>query len=57
MTQIRPRLDGDLAAEVQEYAEHLSRELGTRVSFNGAVTILLRAGLRASQEQDAGSTA
>ena len=57
MTQIRPRLDGDLAAEVQAYADSLSRELGTHISFNAVVTVLLRRALRAvSQEHDAGST-
>ena len=56
MTQIRPRLDDDLAAEVQAYADSLSKELGTRVSFNATVTVLLRRALRdVSQKQDEGS--
>lgn len=56
MTQVRPRLDDDLAADVQAYAGRLSRELGTRISFNAVVTILLRRALRdVGQEQDAGS--
>jgi hypothetical protein len=65
VTQIRPRLDEDLAAEVKAYGDSL------RLNFNTTVRILLRIGLRAaprdhdgviaalkaaSQEQDAGST-
>lgn len=39
MSQIRPRLDDDLAAEVQAYAS------AWHISFNAAVRILLRTGL------------
>lgn len=56
MTQTRPRIDDDLAAEVQAYADRLSKELGTRISFNAVVTVLLRRALRdAGQEHDPGS--
>jgi hypothetical protein len=40
VTQIRPRLDDDLAADVQAYAEEW------HISFNAAVTILLRQALQ-----------
>jgi antitoxin component of RelBE/YafQ-DinJ toxin-antitoxin module len=51
VTQIRPRIDEDLAAEVQAYADAYG------ISFTDAVKILLRNALRAGrQEQDAGST-
>jgi hypothetical protein len=40
MTQTRPRLDEDLAADVKAYAEEW------HISFNAAVTILIRVGLR-----------
>jgi len=43
MTQIRPRLDDDLAAEVQAYAD------AYRISFSAAVKILLRQALKAVQ--------
>ena len=48
MTQIRPRIDPDLAAEIQEYADQLSAETGVRISFNAAVTVLLRRALKAA---------
>lgn len=51
MTQIRPRIDEDLAAEIQAYADSLSSETGIPVSFNAAVAVLLRRALK-----DAGST-
>jgi hypothetical protein len=42
MTQIRPRLDPDIAADVQAYTDGLSRQFGVRVSFSAAVNRLLR---------------
>jgi antitoxin component of RelBE/YafQ-DinJ toxin-antitoxin module len=39
MTQIRPRLDDDLAAEVQAYVDRLG------ISFNAAVKVLLHRSL------------
>lgn len=51
MTQTRPRLDDDLAAAIHAYAGSLSKETGIRVSFNTAVTVLLRRALK-----DAGIT-
>ena len=39
MSQIRPRIDDDLAAEVKAYGDSL------RLNFNTTVTILLRIGL------------
>jgi antitoxin component of RelBE/YafQ-DinJ toxin-antitoxin module len=49
MTQIRPRLDPGLAAEVQAYADTYG------ISFTDAVKILLRNALKAAA-QDGGST-
>ena len=46
MTQTRPRLDDDLAAEVQAYAEEW------HISFNAAVKILIRVGLRRGLRPD-----
>lgn len=46
MTQIRPRLDDDLAARVQAYADTL------HVTFNAAVKVLLHAGLNAVKEEE-----
>jgi hypothetical protein len=40
MTQTRPRLDDDLAAEVQAYADTY------HITFTAAVKILLRLGLQ-----------
>ena len=40
MTQIRPRLDEDLAAAVKAYADSY------KISFNDAVKILLRMALK-----------
>ena len=51
MTQIRPRIDPDLAAQIQAYAGILSAETGIPVSFNAAVDVLLRRALK-----DTGST-
>ena len=45
MTQIRPRLDEDVAAEVKAYADGLS------LSFGTAVNVLIRAGLRAAPRE------
>lgn len=45
MTQIRPRLDDDLAAEVQAYAD------AYRITFTAAVKILLRLGLQYSRAE------
>jgi hypothetical protein len=45
MTQIRPRLDEDLAAKVQEWADRYSEKVGVPVSFNAATAILIRRGL------------
>jgi len=57
MPQIRPRLDPNLAAEVQAYADTYG------ISFTDAVKILIRLGLQygkvgklLKEEQDAGST-
>jgi antitoxin component of RelBE/YafQ-DinJ toxin-antitoxin module len=44
MTQIRPRLDDDLAAEVQSYADAL------HISFSAAVKVLLRQALQATRQ-------
>ena len=46
MTQTRPRLDDDLAAEVQAYADTY------HYTFTTAVRIILRAGLRALKQQE-----
>jgi hypothetical protein len=48
MTQIRPRINADLAADVQAFADSYGKETGIPVSFNTAVKILLRAGLDAA---------
>jgi hypothetical protein len=50
MTQTRPRLDDDLAAEVKAYAKEW------RISFNAAVTILLRSGLQSAAWPQPAST-
>jgi len=42
VTQIRPRIDDDLAAEVKAYGDSL------RLNFTTTVTILLRIGLAAA---------
>lgn len=52
MTQIRPRLDADLAAEVQAYARQLSGETGIPISFNTAVRVLLRRALKDVKEDE-----
>lgn len=46
MTQIRPRLDDRLAADVQAYAD------AYRITFTAAVKILLRHGLQAARRPD-----
>jgi hypothetical protein len=52
MTQTRPRIDDErLVTQIQEFADRYSKELKIRVSFNAAVMILLRAGLRAKEEE------
>ena len=52
MTQIRPRIDDErLVAQIQDFADRYSEEIKVRVSFNAAVMILLRAGLRAKEEE------
>ena len=43
MTQIRPRIDDNLAAAVKTYADEW------HISFNAAVTILLQIALRTAQ--------
>lgn len=45
MTQTRPRLDDDLAAEVQAYADAL------HITFTAAVKILLRQALANGKEK------
>jgi hypothetical protein len=45
VTQIRPRIDDDLAAEVKAYGDSL------RLNFNTTVKILLRIGLRAAPRE------
>ena len=42
MTQIRPRIDPDLAAEIQAYGDSLG------LSFNATVNMLLRISIRAA---------
>jgi len=54
MTQIRPRLDGDIAADVKAFADSYSKETGIPVSFNSAVRILLRYGLQAAPRRENG---
>jgi antitoxin component of RelBE/YafQ-DinJ toxin-antitoxin module len=44
VTQIRPRLDDDLAAEVSAYADTM------HISFSAAVKILLRQALQATRQ-------
>jgi hypothetical protein len=44
MTQTRPRLDDDLAADVRTYAD------AWHITFNAAVTILLRQALQQARE-------
>jgi len=52
VTQTRPRIDDErLVAQIQDFADRYSEEIKVRVSFNAAVMILLRAGLRAKEEE------
>jgi len=54
MSQIRPRIDDDLAADIQAFADRYSKETGIPVSFNSAVRILLRYGLQAAPRRENG---
>ena len=49
MTQIRPRIDPGLAADIHAYADEW------HISFNAAVTILLQIALRTAQRPPNGN--
>ena len=51
MTQTRPRLTDDLAAEVRAFADSYGEELGLRLSFSDAVQILIRRGLQSAPRE------